>query len=59
MHHLGNLYDGGELCTELALVICTIAVLTRRRDYWFAAMGIGSLGVAVVVFGLAQQYLVH
>jgi hypothetical protein len=31
-----NRFDAGELFCEMALVLCSITLLTRRRAFWFA-----------------------
>jgi chromosome segregation ATPase len=43
VHHKADRFDLGELAVELALILSSIAVLTKRRAYW-----IGSIVVAVV-----------
>lgn len=42
-----NRFDVGELFCELALVLCSITLLTRQRPYWFAGMIAGSLGLVI------------
>src|SRR5258708_8053579 len=43
-----NLVDLGEVFLEIALVISSLALLSRKRFYWFLgiASGIAGLGVA-------------
>jgi hypothetical protein len=53
-HHRGTRYDLGELAVELGLVLCSIAVLTRKRPFWFAGIAAAVLGAAVAVSGLAM-----
>jgi hypothetical protein len=50
-HHRSDFFDLGELGVELALVLCSIAVLTRGRAFWYAGIAVGSVGVAVAVAG--------
>lgn len=55
-HRLGDIYDLSELGIEMALVLCSVAVLTKRRSFWFSGIGIGLIGMAVLVYGIYQQY---
>lgn len=57
IHHTGTWYDLGELCVEIGLVLCSIAVLTKKREFWYAGMGASGLGVCFALWGLAQQYI--
>src|SRR5262249_12929963 len=43
-HHRADRFDLGELGVELALVLCSLAVLTKRPQFWFAGIGFGILG---------------
>ena len=40
-HHQANRFDWGELGVEFAVVLCSVAVLTKRRGFWFSGMAIG------------------
>lgn len=46
-HDKGSRYDLGELAVDLGLVLCTIAILTKRRSFWFAGMAVAALGVVI------------
>jgi hypothetical protein len=48
-------FDAGEGILEIALVICSITLLTDKKAFWFAGMLIGALGVAAALGG----FLVH
>jgi hypothetical protein len=50
-HHRSNFFDLGELGIELALVLCSIAVLTRGRAFWYAGIAVGAAGLAVAAAG--------
>ncbi len=54
-HHRGDRLDLGELGVELALVLCSVAILTRRRGFWYGGMAVGLVGVAVAL----SAYLPH
>jgi hypothetical protein len=45
-----NRLDVAELFCELALVLCSITLLTRQRPYWVAGMILGSLSLATSLF---------
>jgi len=45
-------FDLAEGFLEVALVICSLTLLTANRAFWWAGMAIGAAGVAVVVLGL-------
>ncbi len=55
VHHRANRLDFGHLGLEFALVICSVAVLTKQRGFWFTGMGVGVVGVLVA----ASSFLMH
>ncbi len=46
-HHRGDRFDIAELAAELGLVLCSLAVLTKRSNFWW--MGIVSAVVGLFV----------
>jgi FtsZ-binding cell division protein ZapB len=46
-HHRADRYDLGELGVELALVLCSLAVLTKRTGFWYVGIAIGIIGSLV------------
>jgi hypothetical protein len=46
-HQQAFYFDMGELGIELALVFCSLAVLTKRIGFWFSGMAVGILGAIV------------
>lgn len=46
-----NRLDLGELFCEMALVLCSITLLTRQRTYWFAGIVAGSVGLILTLAG--------
>ena len=54
-HHRATRFDLGELGVELALVLCSIAVLTKRAPFWYSGIGIGAVGFVVALTG----FLLH
>jgi hypothetical protein len=51
-HDRADRYDLGELGVELALVLCSLAVLTKRPLFWYVGIGIGVLGACVAASAL-------
>jgi len=49
--HQADRYDLAEVLLEVALVITSMTLLTRRRPFWLAGMAIAAAGVAVAVLG--------
>ena len=45
VHHRGDRFDLAELAVELALVLCSLAVLTKRASFW-------SAGIVICIVGL-------
>ena len=48
-------FDMGEVFLEIALVISSLALLSRKRIFWFLGMLSGAAGLVVAVTG----YLMH
>jgi hypothetical protein len=46
-HARSDRFDLGELGTELALVLCSLAVLTKRAPFWYSGVVIGAVGLIV------------
>ena len=42
---------GAATLLEIAIAICTVAIITKRRLFWMGSMGLGVIGL--VLFGLA------
>jgi len=51
-HDRADRYDLGELGVELALVLCSLAVLTKRPRFWHVGIGFGILGAGVAASAL-------
>lgn len=45
-------FDLAEGFLEVALVICSLTLLTSNRTFWFGGMAIGAAGVVIVILGL-------
>lgn len=50
-HHRSDFFDLGELGVELALVLCSVAILSKRPAYWYGGLILGAIGVLVASFG--------
>jgi hypothetical protein len=50
-HHQANFFDLGELGVELALVLSSVAILTKRPGYWYGGLAVGAVGLVMVVLG--------
>jgi hypothetical protein len=50
-HHRSNYFDLGELGLELGLVLCSVAVLSKRAGFWYSGMGVSIAGLAVAAYG--------
>ena len=46
-HDKASRYDLGELAVELGLVLCSVAILTRKREFWYSGMAAAVIGVIV------------
>ncbi len=46
-HRQSNFFDGGELGTEMALIFCSIALLTKKQGCWYAGILVGVIGLGV------------
>jgi Domain of unknown function (DUF4337) len=47
VHHQANRFDIAHLAAELGLVLCSIALLTRKRGFWYAGIAAAALAIAV------------
>jgi len=53
--HRADRLDVGEVFLEVALVVTSLTLLTRRREFWLAGMAIAAAGIVLTASGL----LVH
>jgi hypothetical protein len=51
-HYRSNYYDLGEMGVELALVLCSVAILTKWSSFWYGGIVLGVAGALVAVGGL-------
>jgi hypothetical protein len=38
-------FDAGEVFLEIALIICSFTLLTKKKGFWFAGIVLGLVGV--------------
>jgi len=56
-HLRGQRFDLGELGVELALVLCSLAVLTKRAQFWYFGLASGLIGTLVALSGLLDLFM--
>jgi hypothetical protein len=59
VHLRGDRFDLSELGVELGLVLCSLAVLTKRRGFWYTGMLSAGLGVLVAASALLGLFFPH
>lgn len=47
-------FDGAEICMEVALVLCSITILTAAPIFWQLSFAGGALGLALVGVGILR-----
>ncbi len=53
-HSRGDRLDMAELGVELALVLCSIAVLTKLPSFWYSGIAVGIIGAVVAATAFAM-----
>lgn len=59
VHHLSDHYDFAELGVELGVVLCSLALLTKRKPFWVAGMLVAVVGLALMSWGAYEQFIAH
>jgi hypothetical protein len=54
-HHRGFWLDMAQLAVELGLVLCSLAVLSKRAPFWFAGMASAAVGLVIASVALFIQ----
>lgn len=44
-------YEAGEVILEIALIICSLTLLTRKQFFWVSGIALGLVGVCVALSG--------
>ena len=55
-HHQADRLDIGHLLSEVGLVLCSIALLTKKKAYWFGGMLAAVLAIGV---GVSAHVIPH
>ena len=48
-------YEAGEVILEIALIICSLTLLTKKRIFWFSGIVLGLIGLGTTLSG----FLIH
>jgi hypothetical protein len=48
-------FDAGEGILEIALVICSLTLLTDKKFFWYVAMLIGAVGIVISLGGFLHH----
>jgi hypothetical protein len=51
-HHRANYFDLGEFGVQLAIILCSVAVLTKRKWFWFSGIVFCIVGGSIAAIGL-------
>jgi len=44
-------FDAGEVVLDIALIICSLTLLTKRKAFWYSGMVIGVVGFFISLSG--------
>ena len=56
-HAKGERFDLGELGLQLGVVLCSLAILSKQRGFWYAGLGCSALGLAVALTGVLGLFM--
>jgi hypothetical protein len=51
LHDQANWFDAGELGVELAIVLCSVAILAKQKSFWYLGMLVAAIGAVIVGIG--------
>ena len=51
----GNRYESGEVVLQIALIICSLTLLTKKKLFWYGGMLLGVAGIVTAFSG----FLLH
>lgn len=54
-HHRGDRFDLAELAVELALVLCSVSILTKQSVFWYCGVVVSAIGAAIAL----SVFLLH
>jgi len=55
-HARANRFDFGELGLQLAVVLCSLAILTKGRGFWYVGVASAVLGVLIALTGFIDPF---
>jgi hypothetical protein len=58
-HHQADRFDVAHLSAEIGLVLCSIALLTKKRPYWFAGLAAAVVAIALTASAYAIPHDHH
>jgi len=50
-----DVLDLGELTVQVALVLCSVAILSKRHAFWFAGIAVAAAGVVIGGYGVTMH----
>jgi hypothetical protein len=59
LHAKADRFDYGELGLQLGVVLCSLAILTKNRAYWFVGIAASLLGALTAISGLLGLFMAH
>lgn len=59
VHAKGNRFDLGELGLQFGVVLCSLAILTKGRGFWFAGIASSAAGALVAMSGQFGLFMGH
>jgi hypothetical protein len=51
-HHQAQWLDYAHLAVELGLVVCSLAILTKRKSFWLAGVVVTVIGIGLAAYAL-------
>jgi hypothetical protein len=49
-------FELSEVLLEVALIICSLTLLTRRRSYWLAGTVFAAIGLGTMLSGVVMHF---
>ncbi len=56
-HVRADRFDLGELGLQLGVVLCSLAILTRSRSFWFTGLAVSLVGLLVALTGVLNLFM--
>jgi hypothetical protein len=58
VHARADRFDYGELALQLAVVLCSLAILTKSRGFWYVGIVSAVVGALIAVTGVFDLWLI-